>query len=725
MNKFEYKNLTPFKWFVLENFPFIEADFDALTEWQLFCKLGKEINKIIDSQNVVGTEMEKFSQAFIELQNYVNNYFDNLDVQEEINNKLNEMAEDGTLDIIIGRYITTKIIRIENTVQTLKENTELEKDMVIETLGYYNINDGGKGKYLIKEITGQETFDDAFVIELQNNLKAVLIIENEKINFLTLGAKPQDTNNNLYDNKQYLEKFVNFTMNYLGKLTLFIPAGIYGFSETTLLTGDKGYNIEGIWSYATWNWKSTIFVPLYDYQNHIIKIGNALQYTSNINFKNIMFSTAYFKYNETSNSFGIKSTGTEENPGKILSNDLKTINEACLDILHLTYSKFDNIDFRWIKGRAFQMSTSWEIDFDKLNFRDVQNYTEEIMNFKANNYALAKYPNITACNFKQLNFEGVLGNLINIEYRCSFANNTFGLINVEPNETSLALNNEKFITLPNENYNNDNAIHFSIINIERDAQFSDICINNIQLNNFPIQYTLYNNNQYIYDRVISQKGSNIALNYIVNNVSLIGTNKDIDILFFNDELCRDFNNCIFNNFSTNSTDYIGRFNVTNIRNLFTDINILKTLIGSNKINGFGLLPVYKTATNLYDRAFGNICYDEKSTNNQKLVLKVINPTIYPKIDRFESVIPLIGTKLLIRAKVNNGERANIAYQVVDKNDTLIGTKYVDWINGDGEYHWLTIDLTSVVGDTLAGYYIKPFPQNETNANVYLDVYKTI
>ena len=109
MNKFEYKNLSPFKWFVLENFPFIEADFDALTDWQLYCKLGKEINKIIDSQNVVGTEMEKFSQAFIELQNYVDNYFKNLDVQDEINNKLNEMAQDGTLENIINEKIFSNI----------------------------------------------------------------------------------------------------------------------------------------------------------------------------------------------------------------------------------------------------------------------------------------------------------------------------------------------------------------------------------------------------------------------------------------------------------------------------------------------------------------------------------------------------------------------------------------------------------------------------------------
>ena len=39
MNKFNFNKITPFKWFILENFPFIEANFDALTEWQLFCKI--------------------------------------------------------------------------------------------------------------------------------------------------------------------------------------------------------------------------------------------------------------------------------------------------------------------------------------------------------------------------------------------------------------------------------------------------------------------------------------------------------------------------------------------------------------------------------------------------------------------------------------------------------------------------------------------------------------
>ena len=33
MKDYKKCKLTPFKWYVLENFPFIEADFEAITEW--------------------------------------------------------------------------------------------------------------------------------------------------------------------------------------------------------------------------------------------------------------------------------------------------------------------------------------------------------------------------------------------------------------------------------------------------------------------------------------------------------------------------------------------------------------------------------------------------------------------------------------------------------------------------------------------------------------------
>lgn len=132
MSEFNYTNLSPFKWFVLENFPFIEADFDALTNWQLFCKLGKEINKIIDSQNIVGEQAEALTTAFNNLQNYVDNYFENLDIQEEINEKLDDMVEQGTLQNLINSKlfaqlnsdILTNTNKINNVENKLDNNIE-------------------------------------------------------------------------------------------------------------------------------------------------------------------------------------------------------------------------------------------------------------------------------------------------------------------------------------------------------------------------------------------------------------------------------------------------------------------------------------------------------------------------------------------------------------------------------------------------------------------------
>lgn len=108
------KNLTPFKWFCLENFPFIEGDFDAINEYHLLCKIVKKINDIIKSENELGTEFEKISNSFIEIKNYVDNYFNNLDVQDEINNKLNEMVLDGSLADIIDQELLEKL---QNAVQ--------------------------------------------------------------------------------------------------------------------------------------------------------------------------------------------------------------------------------------------------------------------------------------------------------------------------------------------------------------------------------------------------------------------------------------------------------------------------------------------------------------------------------------------------------------------------------------------------------------------------------
>lgn len=179
---YDYKRLKPFKWFVLQNFPFIDEDFDAITNYQLFCKLGEEINKVIESMNLAGQQVE-------ELTDFVNNYFDDLDIQEEINTKLDEMAEDGTLEQIISEYLQTKTFIVYNNLSELKDATNLIDGSYVQTLGYNSINDGGKAKYIVRTKTNEDVPNDMNIIQLSDeNLVAEMIIENDTINIKSLGA---------------------------------------------------------------------------------------------------------------------------------------------------------------------------------------------------------------------------------------------------------------------------------------------------------------------------------------------------------------------------------------------------------------------------------------------------------------------------------------------------------------------------------------------------------
>lgn len=65
--------------------------------------------QVIPAVNNNGEAVEELQGLFIELKNYVDTYFDNLDVQDEIDNKLDDMVEAGTFDTIINQEIFGEI----------------------------------------------------------------------------------------------------------------------------------------------------------------------------------------------------------------------------------------------------------------------------------------------------------------------------------------------------------------------------------------------------------------------------------------------------------------------------------------------------------------------------------------------------------------------------------------------------------------------------------------
>jgi hypothetical protein len=101
----DYKKLTPFKFQILQNFPFIAEDFDSLTNYELLCKVVEYLNDVINNENNVEENVTNLYNSFVELQNYINNYFDNLDVQDEVNNKIDEMVESGEMGRLINQTL--------------------------------------------------------------------------------------------------------------------------------------------------------------------------------------------------------------------------------------------------------------------------------------------------------------------------------------------------------------------------------------------------------------------------------------------------------------------------------------------------------------------------------------------------------------------------------------------------------------------------------------------
>lgn len=110
MNKPTFKHICLMHIQQLTNFPYIEKDFDALTDYGLLCKVVDYLNQVIANENAQNDNILALYNAFNTLKNYVDNYFDTLDVQDEVNNKLDEMLEDGTLEEIIGSYIYSNIL---------------------------------------------------------------------------------------------------------------------------------------------------------------------------------------------------------------------------------------------------------------------------------------------------------------------------------------------------------------------------------------------------------------------------------------------------------------------------------------------------------------------------------------------------------------------------------------------------------------------------------------
>jgi len=182
-----------FRNWVLENFPFLEDDFDALTDYELFCKMMEYVKKFA-KDNI------DFNKRLTDLENYINN----LDIQTAVNNKLDEMAESGELEEIMSAYLNTRALFCYDTVNDLKEATNLINGSYAKTLGYYAVNDGGSALYYIDD--NNNTTNNYSNILLDNGLKANLVFQ-KCYNVEVFGVKGDGTT----DDRIGIQNAINYS----------------------------------------------------------------------------------------------------------------------------------------------------------------------------------------------------------------------------------------------------------------------------------------------------------------------------------------------------------------------------------------------------------------------------------------------------------------------------------------------------------------------------------
>ena len=207
-------------------------DAESGTVLQQTARMYAKVNELVGSVN----NMDKVIKEYVD---YINHYFENLDVQEEIDNKLDEMAEGGELAEYIAQYANLPCVHAYATIANMASSENLVDGSYARAMSktiagtgdgfYYTIrtrveadDPDGENLVAVGDSLVAEKIPDANLIALELALDAT--IAKTQFVYETLGDMIADT-----------EIGEGYTCKTLGKETL---NDGYGATYTIGETGD-------------------------------------------------------------------------------------------------------------------------------------------------------------------------------------------------------------------------------------------------------------------------------------------------------------------------------------------------------------------------------------------------------------------------------------------------------------------------------------------------------
>ena len=186
---------------------------ESLSYYEVLCCLLNYLkNMILPTLNNNAEAVAELQRLYEELKDYVDNYFESVDFQQLVDNKLDAMVEDGTLQNLLMNY--TQIEKIYDTHEQMIADTNLVNGMKVRTMGYSESLDGGGAEYLIINTTYPEIYTEETA---STNLYARLIPK-DNVTVEMFGAKGDGTT----DDSNAFEKALKFGLPVILKNTTYL-----------------------------------------------------------------------------------------------------------------------------------------------------------------------------------------------------------------------------------------------------------------------------------------------------------------------------------------------------------------------------------------------------------------------------------------------------------------------------------------------------------------------
>lgn len=229
---------------------------ESLSYYEQLCLILNYIkNEITPNLNTLIDEYSDLENSVEKLEKYIDDYFNSEDfnnkVTTAIDTKLNAMASSGELENIITAYLKLNALICFDTIPLMKASTNLVNGSYVKTYGSTEFNNKKGAFYKVRIKQESDIVDEVNIIELYNNLVAVLILQDDFDSLQTQVNNLSDSLNTTNQKVTELETGLNTTNTNVSNNTNSITAlqnklNIQNFSVNYNLTGctiDETYNL--------------------------------------------------------------------------------------------------------------------------------------------------------------------------------------------------------------------------------------------------------------------------------------------------------------------------------------------------------------------------------------------------------------------------------------------------------------------------------------------------